>query len=176
MSDLRDFDIEIGPEDEVSREVIPHTEITNERSLSRRAALQALYEIDSAQHPVGIVLQNVLNAQDPTLSTSAVEYTHGLVVGVHEHAATLDEIIRQYASEFPLSQVAIVDRNILRIAIYEFALKRLTPVGVAIDEAVELAKLFGAEGAARFVNGVLGSLADDSATLTQIALEQDEHE
>jgi N utilization substance protein B len=80
----------------------------------------------------------------------------------------LDETIRRYAPEFPLDQIAVIDRNILRLAIFEFAVRRSTPVGAAIDEAVELAKMFGADGASSFINGVLGALADDKQWLRKV--------
>jgi N utilization substance protein B len=72
----------------------------------------------------------------------------------------LDELIAQHAPEWPMDQVAVIDRNILRIALWEFAVEDCTPVKVAINEAIELAKLYGADSTPRFVNGVLGSLAN----------------
>lgn len=159
---------DIQPEDEVSSEVIDHNEPANERSQARRCALQALYEVDSSAHAVGTVMDALLSEAEPPLPRKTVNYMRRLVTGVTEHRQQLDQIIQRYASEWPLSQVAIVDRNILRIATYEFALLAGTPVGVAIDEAVELAKLFGAEGSSRFVNGVLGALADDQAMLEEL--------
>ncbi len=71
----------------------------------------------------------------------------------------LDAFIAEHAPEWPLDQVAIVDRNIIRIALWEFAVKGETPIKVAINEAVELAKTFGSDSSPRFINGVLGSLA-----------------
>ncbi len=71
----------------------------------------------------------------------------------------LDTFIAEHAPEWPLNQVAIVDRNILRIALWEFAVKGDTPIKVAINEAVELAKTYGSDSSPRFINGVLGSLA-----------------
>jgi N utilization substance protein B len=68
-----------------------------------------------------------------------------------------------------VDQIAIVERNILRIALWEFTIGALTPVRVAINEAVELAKLFGSDSAPRFINGVLGSLADHAEELAQAA-------
>lgn len=151
-------------------ELIPDSEdaapIVDERSTARRIALQALYEIDLAHHPVGEVLAMHLQAQTPTRKVA--RYVQELVHGVLENRAVLDEAIRRYAPEWPLEQIAIIDRNILRIAIFEFAVRARTPVGVAIDEAVELAKLFGADGASSFVNGVLGTVADDNEWLQQI--------
>lgn len=86
-------------------------------------------------------------------------FAHRLVNGVLEQRTRLDALIQQYAPEWPLEQMAIIDRNILRIAIYEFALTGDTPIKVAINEAIELAKDYGSESASRFVNGVLGALA-----------------
>jgi N utilization substance protein B len=71
----------------------------------------------------------------------------------------LDAFISEHAPEWPLDQVAIVDRNILRIALWEFAVNGDTPIKVAINEAVELAKMYGSDSSPRFINGVLGSLA-----------------
>ena len=92
---------------------------------------------------------------------------YDLVNGVLSHAAQMDEVIQRHAAEWPLDQMAVIDRNILRIAIYEFIISQQTPVRVAINEAVELAKLYGADSAPRFVNGVLGALASKRATIWQ---------
>jgi N utilization substance protein B len=77
-------------------------------------------------------------------------------------------VIEKYAPEWPLDQIAAIDRNILRMACWEFAVSRDTPVKVAINEAVELAKLFGSDSTARFVNGVLGTLVDHEHEIAQI--------
>jgi N utilization substance protein B len=120
-------------------------------------ALQALYEIDTTHHPAGTVLDHRL-AEDP-LPEDGEAFARELITGVLQHQAELDEMIQRYAPEWPVDQMAVVDRNVLRIAIYEFSLGRVTPIKVAINEAVELAKLFGSDSAPRFVNGVLGALA-----------------
>lgn len=158
-------------------DVIPQHEedepILDERSIGRRIALQALYEIDLANHPVGEVLTIHLQTQQP--SRRVVRYVQEVVHGVFNTRPVLDEAIERYAPEFPLDQIAVIDRNILRIAIYEFAVRARTPVGVAIDEAVELAKLFGADGASGFINGVLGAVADDAGWLQRVReVESDE--
>lgn len=93
------------------------------------------------------------------LTDDVRQFSYRLVHGVLEQRARLDALIQQYAPEWPLEQMAIIDRNILRIAIYEFALTGETPIKVAINEAIELAKDYGSESASRFVNGVLGALA-----------------
>jgi transcription antitermination factor NusB len=82
-----------------------------------------------------------------------------LAVGVEERLDDLDEVLQDYAPDFPIHQVAVIDRNILRMALYELAIIADEPVSAIINEAVELANLFGAEGSARFVNGVLGTIA-----------------
>ena len=82
------------------------------------------------------------------------------MVGVLPLRTQLDNFIAQHASEWPIDQVATIDRNILRIALWEMAVYDDTPIKVAINEAIELAKKYGSDSAARFVNGVLGGLAD----------------
>ncbi len=124
-------------------------------------ALKALYELDTTNHPVGVVLTQRL--ADERLSPTGEEFARTLVIGVREHRAALDEMIQRYAPEWPVDQMAVVDRNVLRIAIYEFHIARFTPLKVAINEAIELAKTFGSDSAPRFVNGVLGALAEPEA-------------
>ena len=132
------------------------------RRRSRILALQALYEIDTTHHPVGMVLDQRL-AEDP-LPDEGEAFARELITGVMKHQAELDELIQHYAPEWPVDQMAVVDRNVLRIAIYEFFISKVTPIKVAINEAVELAKLFGSDSAPRFVNGVLGALATPAST------------
>ena len=127
------------------------------RRRARVLALQTLYEVDLADHAPGEVLQR--HFQDNSLPEGGERFSSHLVSGVVANKARLDELIGRYAPEWPLEQMAALNRNILRIAIFEFVLDRETPVKVAINEAVELAKLFGCDSSARFVNGVLGSLA-----------------
>ena len=93
-----------------------------------------------------------------------------LVTGVARHLALIDNVIQPFAPEFPVKHLAVVDRNILRIAIYEFALAQIVPMGVAIDEAVSLAKAFGADASPRFVNGVLGNLMEDKDVIARLKL------
>lgn len=126
------------------------------RRQARVTALQALFEIDSVSHDPERVMQRRL--EDKPLPPSGSEFARNLVSGVLEHRTHLDELIQKNAPEWPVEQIAIIDRNILRIAIFEIAIDRGTPLKVAINEAVELAKLFGSDSSPRFVNGVLGAL------------------
>ena len=97
-----------------------------------------------------------------------------LVNGTLEHQDVLDVFIHRHAPEWPLEQMAYIDRNILRIAIFEFAVDGHTPIKVAINEAVELAKAFGSDSAPRFVNGVLGTLVEHKEAIVQSVKEMGE--
>jgi N utilization substance protein B len=136
------------------------------RTRARALALQALYEIDLSNHPPGEVFKTRL--EDTSLSEDLVEFARQLLFGVLPLRADLDELIARYAPEWPLDQIAAIDRNILRLALWEFAVQLETPIKVAINEAVELAKLYGSDSASRFVNGVLGGLADHEHELKEI--------
>lgn len=136
------------------------------RRKARTVALQALYEIDCTTHPAEQVVEQRLIEQP--LSEDLHQFAQQLVQGVIDHAATLDRLIQQFAPEWPLDQMAVIDRNILRIAIWEFGADRQTPIKVAINEAVELAKLYGSDSAPRFVNGVLGALAARQTDIQQV--------
>ena len=122
------------------------------------AALKVLYELDTTHHPMGVVLAQRL--ADESLSPAGAEFAQTLVTGVQAQRAVLDGLIQRHAPEWPVDQMAVIDRNVLRIAIYEFHIAHLTPLKVAINEAIELAKTFGSDSAPRFVNGVLGALAE----------------
>ena len=126
------------------------------RHRARIAALQALFEIDCAHHVPTVVIERRLN--DVALPEAGASFARELVDGVSTHQEELDALIGRYAPEWPVDQIALVDRNILRMAIFEILLGDDTPVKVAINEAVELAKEFGSDSSGRFVNGVLGSL------------------
>jgi transcription antitermination protein NusB len=200
----------------LNSEMMPHNKASTERSLARRLALQALYELDSTDHALKDVMSHFLSREQGSLSMQAiisvpeegeitnfepplelneyeqylvgtdthlgdkfvsindlietrlvegeeeqrvVRYFTRLVHGIAPSRNALDNILQDYAPDFPIDQVAIIDRNILRIALYEIGIEHNIPLSVAIDEAVELSKVFGAEATTRFVNGVLGAIA-----------------
>lgn len=136
------------------------------RHQARRLALQVLYELDCTTHPVGVVLTERLASEPHQEEMNAL--TARLVKGVLAHKERLDVLIHRYAPEWPLDQIALIDRNILRIAIYEMGVETSIPVKVAINEAIELAKTFGTESTPRFINGVLGTLATRDADLRAV--------
>ena len=135
------------------------------RTKARYTALQTLYEVDIADHPLGTVLQE--RAEENELDTAEYDFAQEIALGVNQNKDRLDRLIAQHAHEWPLDQVAIIDRNILRIALWEIAIYRKTPLKVGINEAVELAKTFGTDSSPRFINGVLGSLVDNLDALKQ---------
>ncbi len=137
-----------------------------QRHLARRVALQVLFEVDLAHHLPGVVLTERLADQDEVLTPEATEFAQRLVHGVIVYRAQLDEVIAQHAPEWPVSQIAAIDRNVLRMALWEIGVDG-TPVKVAINEAVELAKVFGSEASPRFVNGVLGAATRDDFDIRQ---------
>jgi N utilization substance protein B len=119
-------------------------------------ALQALYELDATRHDPAIVLQRRLEEDDTPAGAAA--YAARLVQGALARRAALDERIAAAAPAWPLDQMSHVDKSILRLAIFEMLYEPGLPPRVAINEAVELAKLYGHESSPKFVNGVLGSI------------------
>ena len=135
------------------------------RTRARSLALQVLYEVDLANHPPGEIYQ--LRLEETPLSEELSKFARQIIFGVLPLSQTLDQIIARYAPEWPLDQIAAIDRNILRMALWEFAVYNETPIKVAINEAVELAKQYGSDSAPRFINGVLGALADHQNEIRQ---------
>ena len=136
------------------------------RTRARALALQVLYETDLSAHLPGDVLKTRL--EETTLPQDLADFARGIIFGVLPIRDNLDRVIAKYAPEWPLDQIAAIDRNILRMACWEFAISRDTPVKVAINEAVELAKLYGSDSTARFVNGVLGTLVEHEQEIYQV--------
>ena len=131
--------------------------MTGARRRARELALQVLYEVDTAGHKAEAVLARLLSQE--ILPEENARFTRELVSGVIQNKEKIDHNIRSFAPAWPVGQISVIDRNILRLAIFEILLDNKVPVKVAINEAVELAKTFGSESSSRFVNGVLGSVS-----------------
>jgi N utilization substance protein B len=131
--------------------------MTSTRHKARTIALQALYEVDSAARPAGTVVERLL--AESKLSEENAVFVRELVTGTIRHQDAIDHDVQKYAPARPLEQIAMIDRNILRLAIFEILFDNKVPVKVAVSEAVELAKTFGSESSSKFVNGVLGSVS-----------------
>jgi transcription antitermination protein NusB len=129
----------------------------NPRRKSRVAVLQALYEADVSGHDAGTSLARL--AAEEALSEAQIEFARQLLEGVLGDRGAIDDIIRKAAPQWPLEQLSAIDRNILRLAIREILMNNGAPIRAAINEAVELAKSYGSDNSAKFVNGVLGSVS-----------------
>ena len=129
----------------------------SENHQARTLALQILFEVDLTDHELDGVLRR--HSEDMALPEQVRNYTERLVNGVNRQLVELDDQIGEAAPNFPVAQLPAVDRNILRVAIYELSNEPSVPFKAVINEAVELAKLFGGENSSRFVNGVLGTIA-----------------
>jgi N utilization substance protein B len=136
------------------------------RTRARSLALQVLYEVDMANHPAADVYK--LRLEEFPLTDDLAEFARQIIFGILPLTHELDELIAKYAPDWPLDQIAAIDRNILRMSLWEFAIQGETPIKVAINEAVELAKHYGSDSAPRFINGVLGSLAEHQQEIKQV--------
>lgn len=130
------------------------------RHLSRSIVMQSLYEWDFLGKKIdleGIVKRN-LKEFGPGLEDES--FVWQLIKGVTEHLGEIDKIIEKAAPQWPIEQISIVDRNTLRIGIFELLYedRKIVPPKVAINEAIELAKSFGGESSGKFINGVLGTI------------------
>ena len=137
------------------------------RRKARIIALQTLYEVDSTDHPVDDVLRR--NIDEPAMEANGIntlepegrEFVRALVEGVLQHCEALDVVIAKSAPNWPMDQMSPIDKNILRLAIFEILFDNRVPLKAAINEAVELGKRFGSDSSSRFINGVLGTVAAD---------------
>ena len=126
------------------------------RRKARIAALQALYELDCTKHKAEEALARL--SAEGKLPQEALSFSEELVKGVLQNKSRLDDLIKKFAPAFPTEQMSVIDRNILRLAIFEVLFSDKTPIKVAINEAIELAKEFGSDSSPRLINGVLGSI------------------
>ncbi len=129
------------------------------RRKARSIALQVLYEVDTTAHRAEEVLAR--HMYDDSIAEDAYDFICAMVQGVLEHHHQLDIVIARHAPAFPVQQMAAIDRNILRMALFEMKYSADTPLKVSINEAVELAKSFGSDASPRLINGVLGSVTAD---------------
>jgi transcription antitermination protein NusB len=133
------------------------------RRQARIFALQVLYELDCTEHPLDEVFRIRLS-EDP-IEPDGIRFARQLVEGVRARNTSLEELIKKHAPEWPIENMPLVDLNILKIAIWEFGVGRVTPMRVAINEAVEIALLYSDDASSRFINGVLGTLSGKEADL-----------
>lgn len=131
------------------------------RHLSRTIAVQTLYQWDFNNKDKDVTEIMAINKESFAPEFDDQGFIEHLVKGVAEHCDDIDQLIIRFAPEWPLDQITIVDRNVLRLGIYELRHDNNIPAKVAINEAIELAKAFGGESSGKFVNGVLGAVYKD---------------
>ncbi len=129
----------------------------SERRKARKDALEILYEKEITGQPLDVIIKNRKVAR----AEEASEFTVELVEGVEKHLKQIDSIIRAHTDNWALERMPIVDRNLIRIGLYELLYEEDIPYSVSINEAVELAKIYGMEESSKFVNGVLGRIATE---------------
>ncbi len=134
------------------------------RHKARIVALQALFESDCTRHNAEISLNRL--AEEQALPEATRSFAGELVDGVLANKKRIDSLIQAHAPNWPVQQLSVVDRNILRLAIFEISIDNRVPLKAAINEAVELAKAFGSESSPKFVNGVLGAISQAKANGT----------
>jgi N utilization substance protein B len=130
------------------------------RHIARIVTLQTLFELEFAANSPESILERTIAIK--ALTGEAAAFATELVNGVLANKQILDDTIRRFAPAFPVDQLSSMDRNVLRLALYEILISKTAPPKVAINEAVELAKEFGADTSPKFVNGVLGSVLSDT--------------
>jgi len=135
------------------------------RTQAREFALQLLYQLDITEDKdCEVVLNNLWQTQDEAVADDIKGFTADLVKGVAAHLGEIDGRIAQYASNWQIERMAVVDRNILRLASYELLFRGDIPPKVSINEAIELAKKYSGIEAAKFVNGILDKVKIDKKT------------
>ena len=129
------------------------------RHAARELALKALFAYDVGKNEPGMIME--LLFEEEIIDTTSKEFSVYLVEGVIENMATIDQMIKKYALEWALDRMPAVDRNIMRVALFEILFSPDIPKAVIINEAIELAKAYGSEDSARFVNGIVGNIIKD---------------
>ena len=168
--ELENFDPAV---DQITSELVKPEQHAADRSIARRASLQILYELDTTGHPLAATLDAHMTERPEAYAVRQI--IRRFVDGVTQNRSEIDAILQQYAPDWPINQVAVVDRNILRLALFEYLIqKRTTPVPVIVNEAVHLAQVFGAEHSHSFVHGVLGAITNELKPDPELAADRDE--
>ncbi len=144
------------------------------RHLARTIAMQSLFMWDfhGKKGDLNAILKQNFANFAPLFNDKGFAYH--LVEGVLKHLEEIDAYIIKYATEWPLDQITTVDRNILRIGIFELVFDKDIPGKVAINEAIEIGKAFGGEASGRFINGVLGAIYNDLVKAGKIKVEEED--
>lgn len=127
------------------------------RTKAREIALKILYQSEITRREIKLVMQSFFDMME-TVDKTVEEFAHKIALGVEEHLEVIDQTITEYATNWQLKRMAIIDRNILRLGVYELLFAPDIPPKVTINEAVELAKKYGDIESSKFVNGILDKI------------------
>ena len=147
-----------------------------ERSRARRQALQILYQREVTAEPVARILAERSFVDDEFAPDEPSDFGATLTLGTEQHIDEIDRRIGQVSEHWIVSRMPLVDRNILRLAVFELLFMDEVPASVTINEAVELGKMYGGEDSSKFINGVLGRIADQETTAPDAPTRNMEHE
>ena len=128
------------------------------RTQSREWALKILYQSDITGKSISVTIKEFLDSQEEAIDTEVQDYCGRLVLGVEKNLNDIDKKISEYATNWEFKRIAIIDRNVLRIGIFELKYASDVPPKVTINEAVELAKKYGDLDSSKFVNGILDNI------------------
>ena len=134
------------------------------RTLSRELALKILYQSDITNKSISVAIEDFFKDEE-TKEQAVIEYTRRLVLGVGEHLNEIDKKISEYAANWELKRMAVIDRNVLRLGVFELKFESDVPPKVTINEAVELAKKYGDIDSSKFINGVLDKIHKTELTV-----------
>lgn len=129
-----------------------------DRRKARTIALEIIYQKEITGYPLEMIVKNRLKVDE---CEAPSDFAVGLIEGVVNHQQELDDLIADHADNWALDRMPLLDRNIIRISLFEMLYQEDIPFSVSINEAVELAKIFGTEDSGKFVNGVLGKIASE---------------
>ena len=135
-----------------------------ERRKARKAALEILYQREITGALITAILENHLY---PAANDPFTPFTLRILYGIEEHQAEIDPLIARYTDNWALERMPLLDRNIIRISIYEMLFESDIPHSVSINEAIELAKIYGTQDSSKFINGILGKIASSVCALTE---------
>jgi len=127
------------------------------RTKAREIALKILYQSEITRREIKLVMQNFFDMME-AVDKNVEEFSHRIALGVEEHLEEIDQVITKHATNWQLKRMAIIDRNILRLGVYELLFAPDIPPKVTINEAVELAKKYGDIESSKFVNGILDKI------------------
>ena len=128
------------------------------RSLARDFALRILYQLDITARPIDHLIEDFWNNEEEAVAEEVKAFAAKIVLGVHEHLTVIDQKLAQYATNWQLKRMAVIDKNVMRMGVFELYYLPDIPPKVTINEAIDLAKKYGDIESGKFVNGILDKI------------------